>query len=471
MSARRSALCVLGLVAALEGCTSPQVARDDAHESVRRDLDTRLGTLPHDEPGVVAEARVRALLEGGVDEDEAVRIALLANRSITASYAELGLHSADLAQASLWANPILDVGLLFFDDGTEIDLGLSQSFVDVFLRPGRTAVAEHELEAARARVARGIVAHAFRTRRAHVSAVAARTRVEMETRRAAAAESAVDLARRLHDAGSFTAREVALEEAELAVRLLERSAAESAFLAIREELTRELGLWGDAANYEIAGALRADPASGLDLERVESRAISASLDLAERRAHAAALARAAGVATLEARLPGASLGVGAMKDHDTSDWGVGPRGSIGIPLGDSGGARRFAAESALAVAEADHYARAVLVRSYARTFRDRLRALDADARFARDVHVPAERRVVEETLRNYNAMQVGAFDVLRAQGIEIGAERHALALLAEAWKARLDLEELYAGRANDERIEVDGQASARLAARTAQGGH
>lgn len=464
-------MCAVGLAIALAACTSPQSARDDALDRVRGDLDARLGTLPHDEPGVVSEARVRALLEGGVDEDEAVRIALLANRSITASYAELGVFSADLAQSSLWANPILDVGFLFFDDGTEIDLGLSQSFVDVFLRPGRTEVAEHELDAARARVARTIVAHAFRTRRAHVGALAARARVDMETRRAAATESAVDLSRRLHDAGSFTAREVALEEAELAARLLERSAAESAYLAAREELTRELGLWGDAANYEIAGALRADPGAGLDLERVESRAIGASLDLAERRAHASALARSAGLATLEARVPNASLGVGAMKDHDTSDWGVGPRGSIGIPLADGGGARQFAAESRLAAAEAEHYARAVEIRSYARTFRDRLRSLEADARFAREVHVPAERRVVEETLRNYNAMQVGAFDVLRAQGVEIGAERHAVALLAEAWKARLDLEELLAGRANDERIAADGHASARLAARTTQGGH
>ncbi len=471
MRARRCAAGVLGLVTGLAACAAPDSIRDDARNGVQRELDTRLGTLPRDEPGIVAEARVQALLEGGVDEDEAVRIALLSNRSIVASYAELGVRAADLAQASVWANPILDVGFLFFDDGTEIDLGLSQSFVDVFLRPGRTEVAEHELEAARARVARSVVAHAFRTRRAHVSALAAQARLEMETRRAAATESAVDLARRLHDAGSFTARDVALEEAELAARLLERSAAESAHFAAREELTRELGLSGEDANYEIAGTFRPDPASGLDLERVESRAITASLDLAERRAHAAALARATGLATLEARLPDATLGVGAMKDHDSSGWGVGPRGSIGIPLADGGGARRFAAESRLAAAEAEHWSRAVEIRSYARTFRDRLRSLDADARFARDVHVPAEQRVVRETLRNYNAMQVGVFDVLRAQGAEIGAERHAVALLAEAWKARLDLEELLAGSANDARIEVDGHASARLAARAGQGGH
>jgi len=471
MSVREPTLYALAFIGVLGACTAPKQARDDARESVQRELDARLGTLPRDEPGVVAEARVRALLEGGVDEDEAVRIALLANRSITANVAELGVHAADLAQASLWANPILDVGFLFFGDGTEIDLGLSQSFVDVFLRPGRTEVAEHELEAARARVARAIVGHAFATRRAHVAALAARSRLELETRRAAATEAAVDLARRLYDAGNFTARDTAQEEAELAARLLERSAAESAYLSAREELTRELGLFGEAANFELVGTLRSDPAFGLDLERVESRAIASSLDLAERRAHGAALARAAGTATLEARLPGASAGVGAAKDHDSSEWGVGPRGSIGIPLADGGGARRFEADSRLAAAEAEHWMRAVEIRSYARTFRDRLRSLDADARFARDVHVPAERRVVEETLRNYNAMQVGAFDVLRAQGLEIGAERHAVALLAEAWKARLDLEELLAGSANGARIEVDGHASARLAARTGQGGH
>ncbi len=461
-----------GLLAALAlaACVSPEIAGVDANEAVRDDLDARLGTTPRDESGVVAEARVAAMLADGIDEDEAVRVALLTNRAIVARYAELGVAAADLAQASLWANPILDVGFLFFDDGTEIDLGLSQSFVDVLLQPRRAAVAEHELEAARARVAREVVAHAYATRRAHVAALAAHERYELGKKHAAAAEASVELMRRLHEAGNVTASVLALEESELAARLLDRSAAEVAALTAREALSREMGLWGEHADWTLAGALRTDPTAGVDLERIESRAVAASLDLAERRAHMEALAQAGSLARWTARLPEASLGIGAGKDSDGSDWGLGPRGSIGIPLGDTGSARQYGAEARLAGAIASHWQRAVEIRSMARTFRERLRALDADARFSRAVDVPAKHRVVVETLRNFNAMQIGPFDVLRAQGMEIEAERRGVTLLAEAWKARLDLDELLAGGANDARLFADGHQGMD-AAGAAQGAH
>jgi outer membrane protein TolC len=443
------------LVLALGGCVAPERAADDARAAVRGDVDARLRTLPHDDPGAVADARIRALLADGIDEDEAVRIALLSNREIVAGYAELGVGAADLEQASLWANPILDVGFLFFGDGTEIDLGLTQSFVDVLQRPARQAAAEYELEARRARVARTVVAHAFATRRAHVDALAARARFELETRHAAAAEASVELVRTLADAGNVIPSDVAREEAALAMRLLDRSNAEMALLAAREALTREMGLFGDEIEWTLAGSLAHDPAAAVDLDHVESRAIAASLDLAELRARANTIAQEGELARQHAITPDARLGVGAQQDADDSDWGFGPRGSIGIPLTDSGRAREFAARSRLEVARARHWARAVEIRSLARTFRDRLRALDANARFSREVHVPAQQRVVRETLRNYNAMQIGAMDVLRAQGIEIAAERRGVALLADAWNARLDLEELLAGSANDARIAAD----------------
>jgi len=459
------------LAAALAACAAPQRAADEARGTVRREVDERLGMPQQDEVGMVAEERVRELCAGGLDEDEAVRVTLLSNRALTARYAELGVSAAELEQTRLWANPVLEVGLLFFGDGTQIDLGLSQSFVDVFLRPRRAAVAEHELDGARARVARDVVGHVFATRRAHVTVLAARARFELESRHAAALEASVELVRRLHVAGNVTATDVALEEAALAARLLTRSAAELAFVAARESLSREMGVWGDLLAFEITGELRLDAASGLDLERVESRAVTASLDLAEGRSHMHALAQAVGVAELDARLPEAQIGLMAEKDHGESDWGLGPHAAIGIPLGDAGSTRGFGARARLAAAEAMYWSRAVEIRSRARTLRERLRALAGDARFARDVLVPAEQQVVLETLRNYNAMQVGVFDVLRAQGAELAAERRAVTLAAKAAQARLDLEELLAGSANGARADFDGQETNEAGPDTARGGH
>ncbi len=471
MSARVRAACALASLLTVLGCVAPEQTASDSRDSVRRDVDARLGTLPRDQQGVVAQARIRGLLADGIDEDEAVRIALLSNRKIVVHYAQLGVAAADLEQASLWANPVLDVGVLFFDDGTEIDLGLSQALVDVLLKSPRKAAATYALDAARARVAREIVAHVFATRRAYVSALAARERLELERKHAAGAEASVELMRRLASAGNIVPLEVALEESALAMRLLDRSRAEAEFLEAREALTREMGLFGPDVDWTLAGSLKPDPASGVDFERIESRAVAASLDLAEQRAHANVLAQAGELARNRVLLPDARIGIDAQKDSDSSSWGLGPSGSIGIPLTDSGRAREFAAAARLEAAAAELWARAIEIRSLARTFRDRLRSLDADARFSREVHVPAEQRVVRETLRNYNAMQIGAFDVLRAQGQEIAAERRGVEILAAAWKARLDLEELLAGRANGSRSSMERGGDDETTERGTKGSH
>jgi cobalt-zinc-cadmium efflux system outer membrane protein len=87
----------------------------------------------------------------------------------------------------------------------------------------------------------------------------------------------------------------------------------------------------------------------------------------------------------------------------------------------------------------------VAIRSAARDRRERALSYAERARRAREDLVPLRARLVRETLREYNAMQIGAFDVLAARRLELAAGREALELLEMAWLARLDLEELCAG--------------------------
>jgi outer membrane protein TolC len=104
-----------------------------------------------------------------------------------------------------------------------------------------------------------------------------------------------------------------------------------------------------------------------------------------------------------------------------------------------------------------YWSLAVDLRSAARTARERLRGYSYAARHARTVLVPAERSVVEETLRNFNAMQIGAFDVLVARRNELAAERRAVQLEAAAHQARLDLDELLAGHWSRSRTELSNK--------------
>jgi cobalt-zinc-cadmium efflux system outer membrane protein len=89
---------------------------------------------------------------------------------------------------------------------------------------------------------------------------------------------------------------------------------------------------------------------------------------------------------------------------------------------------------------------AVQVRSAARAARARLQAARAGVIQARDVILPLRKRVLEQTQLEYNAMLVGLFELLQAKREQLEATEHYLELRKEYWLARLDAEQLLAGR-------------------------
>ncbi len=485
---RRSA--VLCAVAAVAGCRSLEeelradreevvAAADGRTPTASANPDTRDGDLS--DPAISMAART--LLADGLTEEEAVRIALLEHRGLAAELERLGIARADLRKAALPPNPIFSASWKLFSGDDEIELGLSQSFLELLLLPVRKRVAEAERTAVIAAVTRALVHHTFEVRRAFVDVLASEGLAASHRREVEAAESAAMLMGKLHDAGSVTDMVFTQAEIEAAEARDGEWAAEAARDAAREALNRALGLWGggtsgdidwkpvgELAPVEVSGVARSDVArpdvrdtamghtaaghaaaghttAGLadaTLTDIESRAVAASLDLAEQRARLLAAGERAGVRDWDSILAPGELGVAAK--HETSDqWGVGPSAAIGLPLFDLGGAAAFRAEAELRRERFRELALAVAVRSRARAAVVRLRSLATRANAARDVDLPLHARLVRETVQQYNAMQIGAFDVLTARRGELAAEREALRLTAAARTAKLDLDELLAG--------------------------
>lgn len=412
----------------------------------RIDFETRVGaTTSPDGTEAGTRAALRSMLDGALTEDDAVRIALLNNGDVKAAYETLGIATADLVQAGLLSNPVFDGdAIFFFDGGTELELGLVQPFVDLFHRPLRQRLAEHELDAAIAAVTHELVHLAFSVRRAFVAVRAAQQLVELQTEVLAAAGASHDLMRALHDAGNVTAGDLAAERAAEARARLDLAAAEQAVREAREPLTAMMGLWGDDVGWRIEGPLPATVTDGVDLGRIESRAVAASLDLLENRALVAARAQAAGLQSWEGWFPGVDAGVGARREPG-DDWGLGPRVAIELPVFDRGAPRLAAAEARVQHLLHRRVQLAVEVRSAARLLRERFTLLADRLGFVRGELVPARSLVLDETVRNYNAMQIGAFEVLLRRQELSAAAREELSLLRDAWLARLDLEELLAG--------------------------
>jgi hypothetical protein len=163
----------------------------------------------------------------------------------------------------------------------------------------------------------------------------------------------------------------------------------------------------------------------------------------------AGLARDGSAAARPTRTPracrrSAELGVAAQREPG-GDWGAGPSLGFALLLFDQGQGETAAAGARLRLRLHRHVQIAVEVRSAARILRDRCAALLRRERSLQQEHLPAQERFVHETLQNYNAMQIGAFEVLRARQQQLAAAGEHLGIVREAWLCRLDLEELFAG--------------------------
>jgi cobalt-zinc-cadmium efflux system outer membrane protein len=457
----------------LAGCASfddADVRASDA-ASVASESSGRLGRsvrAPSAEDDAVAAAAVQALLAKPLDEDAAVAVALARSGEVRAAYADVGVARAEFVQAGLLRNPVLSGNTKHFDSGTEIEGALVLPIVGAFLRPLRRRAAESSLAAEQARAVRAVVGVAFDVRRAYAEVRRAQDRIQIAADALGVAESSERLMKRLHDAGNVTGLAAARENAAVARARLDVHAAEMELRDARERLTEVLGLWGDDVNWQMAPGPSAVDPPAFDFAHVESRAIRASLDLAEERAEIERTAQAAGLLSWEGLFPSIDAGV-ATKREASDGWGLGPDVAIELPIFDSGRARVAGAEAELSSKLATYASRAISIRSAARRLRDRYLSLAERETYLRKSYVTARERITHETLLIYNAMQVGAFDVLAARHAEFDARRELLDTRVALELTRLDVEELLAGRHHRERIEASGAPAADGGESPAQG--
>ena len=188
------------------------------------------------------------------------------------------------------------------------------------------------------------------------------------------------------------------------------------------------------------------PQRELPLERLERDALLSSLEMSAAKERYVAAARHAGVARASGWLPELKAGVSAER---AEDWGVGPAVELELPLFYQGQGEAGVARAQQSQAEHTYADLAVQVRSAARAARARLEAARAGAIQARDVILPLRQRVLEQTQLEYNGMLVGVFELLQAKREHLEGAEHYLELRKQYWLARLDVEQLLAGRRSE----------------------
>jgi outer membrane protein, heavy metal efflux system len=393
----------------------------------------------HDEVAQAAAiARSRELLAAPLTPAAAAEVALLRSPALAATLAGLGVAQADLAQATRLANPGLSFSSLSGGGHEQVTLGLAADVVDWLTQPLRRRLAEAELERTKLEVAAAVLDQVAAAQRATIDYQAAEALVERLGIVEAIDRAAADYAAALHAAGNLTARERDNAEAGWAETTGELVLARAEAARRREALTRALGL---ASVEAWTAAPLGEPAAApeVDIPTLEERAVSERLDLAAARWAVDAVARARELRRRTRWLPvGVRLGV--EREREIAEATItGPTVELTLPIFDGGGASLARLDAELARARAQVAALELAVRSEVRESAGDLAAALALAALYRDTVLPLRRQVLDLTLREYNQMLVGTFEVLIVKQEEIEAEKRYLEAVAGAWAARFEL--------------------------------
>lgn len=433
------------------GCAAPPT-RQEAFADVSQTVSDRTGHRVHwrqgtDEDTKVAE-QVTAMLADELTPDEAVQLALLNNRNLQATYEDLGLAQADLVQAGLLKNPVFDAEVRFAEGGggTGIDMSVVLEFIDVLYIPLRREMAGIALEAAQARVAGAALDLAGRTRLASYDLIAAQQTVELRRTALDAAAASYEISKRLFDAGNVPELDMTTERATYEQSKLDLASAEAHVIQRRERLNRFMGLWGpQAAQWSMAHRLPPVQPDAPAPGNVEQTAIERSLDLAAARNELSRTATRLGIARSTTLIPELELGAAAEREPD-GEWAVGPAFSLPIPLFDQGQGRVATAQSELRRARERYAAAAIDIRSAARAALAATTAARDRAEYHRTVLIPLRQSITGQTQRQFNAMQVGPFQLLAAREREVTAGAAYVESLRDYWHTRTQLELILAGR-------------------------
>jgi cobalt-zinc-cadmium efflux system outer membrane protein len=435
----------------LAGCST--FSSEEPFSQVAETVQTQIGKRISWDAGQYADPLVRStietLLSRPLTPETATQIALLNNRELQSTYADLGIAQANVWQAALWKNPIATGGVFFPVTGGGIDYTFDfvLRVIDIIYIPLRKSVAESALEEAKFQVTARVMSIAGQTYLAFIDYVGEQERVSVLRRAVESASAIVESGRALRKAGNITDFDF---EAQVALQI--RVAAELAQAQIsaaeaRERVNRLLGLTGLQTRWRAPDRLPRISGKERLTADAERAAIEASLDLGAIRQRLITMGRKYRVVDITSVLP--KFDLGGRDDRSSGEDEFGPIFAIELPVFDWGQARRQAARMEILKTRDEFTALAVRIRSFARLQQARLLSARQIATFYANTVVPQAQRFLKAAEKQYSAMELGIFDLLDIKEKQIRVSVEYIAALKAYWRERVRLAETLKGKLPD----------------------
>jgi len=394
--------------------------------------------------------------------DQAVQIALLNNKGLQASYASIGMASAEAWQQTLLVNPKLSIGVLGIGSPElgayrAIEGLIANNILAMLTRERRVAIADTRFEQAQLQAIEATLALAAQTRTAWIRAVSAFERVTYLNRALVAADAASELAQQLGKTGAFGKSGQARQHVFFAELTGQAAQAKLAAKLAKEELTRLMGLWGGEVTYFVPNRLPTIRGRAKKKSNIEREALHRRVDLQIAKLELEALARSHGltdatriltdldiVAGLELEREietEIELENGELRETKKRKTVVTPQIEVdfAIPIFDSGKARLRKAETAYMRAANQLAEKAVNIRSEARSAYTNYRSSREIALHYRRNVVPLRTTIDEEALLTYNGMITSTFELLADTRAKINSLLLSVDAKREFWLADANL--------------------------------
>ena len=380
--------------------------------------------------------------------DQVVKIALLNNQLLKATYEDLGIAQAHLVQAGLLQNPIFSLSLRYenlVESASIIEMGLVQNLLDLLLKPLKKRLAYTELEIVKEEVTARVLDVIAETTIAFYTLQAANEMLDLQTQQFDAGESSYDAAKRLYAAGNINNLSLTIERANYEKKKIDLAESEVAVVDARERLNVLMGLWGCRLNWEIGKDAENIPPLVNEVADIERMAITNSIDLKMARKRIKATAISMGIEISEQVFPEMYIGPDSEKEPE-GGWFIGPQFSLSIPIFDTGMAKKAEGCARLSKQWKEYCALVIDIRSAARSAMFRMTNALFRYRHFHDVVIPLEEEVTQETLHQLNAMQIGVFQLLETKQNEIDTKIRSILSFKDYWTARTEIETLLNGR-------------------------
>ena len=432
-----SAIVALPFVVA---CAS--VPRDSGLDDVRQrtgaDLQIQTDAVQVD------DARVREMLNGELDADRAVAIAMRNNPRLQVILAELGIARADLIAASTIPNPVFGYETRFPGSPYRpYEITLAQSLVDLIQLPRRRALGRVGFEAAKLRVSAETLRFAAQVRDSYYSHLAATQSLAMARLSAEAAKTSAEVAVRQHTAGNITDLDLENEQAVYEQAKLDLSRAEEQNILTGEALLREMGIRDSALNLTMPTDFPPLPEQDMSAQDLAALVATRRLDVAAAQRDVELAERTLGISAASA------IGDVVVDMHRSrepaGEVSTGPGIEVPIPIFNRGQAARARAEATLLRNRqrlAEITARAG---SEVRAATARVAAARARVDYYRNVVLPRRARIVELTKLEHNSMLVGVYQLLQARQNEANARRDYVEAQRDYWSARANVDAVLNG--------------------------